>query len=113
MPPDAPTSSEMVSVPRELVERLVERLDNSGWNQVRGQVAHPVHAPQPTVRKVIVEFSAGNGWLAMDEDGNISGYPNADTAIAAIRRADRKAPGGFQVTLIEWIGTPDGWDPPP
>lgn len=65
---------------------------------------------KPTVRKVVVEYTV-DGWLAMDERGDVTSYPTADRAVAAIRRADRKA-GGFQVTIIDWLDAPAGWSPP-
>ena len=64
----------------------------------------------PTIRKVIAEY-AEPGWLVMWEDGDLDGFPTADAVLRAVRKADKKHPHGFVVSIIEWRNVPEGWKP--
>jgi hypothetical protein len=70
-------------------------------------------APVPKIRKVIAEYSAGGCWLALDmRDGQMSEHPTPEHLVAAVKADDRKHGTGFDVTIVEWRDTPDGFTPP-
>jgi hypothetical protein len=68
------------------------------------------HYLTPTIHKVIAEY-VGNGWMTMNENGDVHFARTAGFVLAKVRKADRKA-GGFQVSIIEWRNVPDGFEVP-
>jgi hypothetical protein len=69
-------------------------------------------AIKPSVRRVIVEYTEGNGWMTLDmETGDVHAYPTPAAALAAIKREDAKR-SQFSISVIEWGNVPEGFVKP-
>jgi hypothetical protein len=61
-------------------------------------------------RKVIAEFTE-DGWLTMDEAGNVRRFETPEKVWGWVQRADKRRKGTV-VTLLEWRNAPEGFTLP-
>lgn len=66
------------------------------------------------IRRVTLEHHECGCVLGMDEDGNVSEYPDAPAAVHAIKLRDTRAAGRGEstATVLVWCNPPAGFVPP-
>ena len=63
-------------------------------------------------QKVVIEWSDGNGWSVMFDDGAVRFFATPEDALRKVQRAAARGNKGITVTTIEWRNTPEGFVPP-
>jgi hypothetical protein len=68
-----------------------------------------VTIPAPRVRKIIAEFSEGNGILTLDDVGDVRQFDTPEQVWRWVQRRDARDKHDFIITELEWRNTPPGF----